>query len=148
MKLYVAMKGLVVDGEGRVLIVREANTYDVTTNLGKYTLPGGRIELGEHHLDGLRREMKEEVGLNVEPLFPIHTGEWRPTLKGEPTQIIAVFYVCRAAGLDVILSDEHDHYLWVDKDTAKHLGDQLVDEKVLDRYFSYGSTLANLKDEL
>lgn len=135
MILNVAMKGLVINSQGEVLVVREAKTYDITTNLGKYTLPGGRIEIGEQHLEGLKREMMEEVGLDVEPLYPIATGEWRPNLKGIDTQIIAIFYVCEAKDTEVTLSPEHDQFLWLDSRKSQDLGDLLVDEKVLEKYF-------------
>lgn len=136
MQLNVAMKGLVVNSKGEVLVVREADTYNITTNLGKYTLPGGRIEVGENHIDGLKREMLEEVGLDIEPIRPVATGEWRPELMGVKTQIVAIFYLCKMINDEVTLSSEHDHYLWVDWHKAQVMGGQLVDEKVLEKYFN------------
>lgn len=51
---------LVIDAEGRVLVVR-------TTYLGPgWMLPGGRLEHGETPHDGAARETREETGLRVE----------------------------------------------------------------------------------
>jgi 8-oxo-dGTP diphosphatase len=57
---------LCVDEEGRVLLTRRRwEPY-----AGMWDLPGGFLDEDEHPLDGLRRELLEETGLEVEP------GEW------------------------------------------------------------------------
>ena len=35
---------------------------------GQWSIPGGMLELGEDLAEGVRRELKEETGLDVEPL--------------------------------------------------------------------------------
>lgn len=55
---------LVLDGEGRVLLGRRAFEPD----RGRWDLLGGFLHEGEHPLDGLRRELAEETGLELEPL--------------------------------------------------------------------------------
>ena len=54
---------LCVDDRGRVLLARRAHEPDK----GLWDLLGGFLEEGEHPLDGLRRELAEETGLEVEP---------------------------------------------------------------------------------
>jgi ADP-ribose pyrophosphatase YjhB (NUDIX family) len=51
------------DDEGRLMLVRRA----VEPQKGKWDTPGGFLEEGERPLDGLRRELLEETGLEVEP---------------------------------------------------------------------------------
>src|SRR3989442_13530259 len=51
---------LIVDQQGKILLARSHKWFD------KYTLPGGHIEVGESMVDAVRREVKEEVGLDVE----------------------------------------------------------------------------------
>jgi ADP-ribose pyrophosphatase YjhB (NUDIX family) len=55
--------GLVVGAAGRVLLARRA----VEPFLGLWDTPGGFLEEGEHPVDGLRRELREETGLVGEP---------------------------------------------------------------------------------
>ncbi len=54
---------LVVDDEGRVLLARRAGEPEQ----GKWDLPGGFLDEGEHPRDGLVRELREETGLEIEP---------------------------------------------------------------------------------
>jgi ADP-ribose pyrophosphatase YjhB (NUDIX family) len=55
---------LVEDAAGRVLLARRA----IEPDLGKWDILGGFLEEGEHPLDGVRRELLEETGLEVEPV--------------------------------------------------------------------------------
>lgn len=112
--LRVAAKALIVNDEGKVLILREAPTYQDGTNIGRYHLPGGRIEQREAFFDGLKREVREETDLRVEPLYPLYVGEWRPVIKGVPHQIVAVFMLCKLTGGDMRLSEEHDDARWIE----------------------------------
>lgn len=50
------------DEQGRLMLVRRA----VEPRRGKWDTPGGFLEEGEAPLDGLRRELLEETGLEVE----------------------------------------------------------------------------------
>jgi len=112
--MQVAAKAAIVDGDGRILIVREAPTGKNNTKVGKWGLVGGRLEPGETFEAGLKREVKEEVGLDVEPLKPIYVGEWRPVIRGVPHQIIAIFMEVTVVGGDIRLSVEHDEAAWID----------------------------------
>ncbi|HSD55849.1 MAG TPA: NUDIX hydrolase [Candidatus Saccharimonadales bacterium] len=112
--LQVAAKAVIVNDEGKVLIVRESVNDPNNTQVGLWGLPGGRLEPGEAFLDGLKREALEEVGLNIEAGRPLCMGEWHPTIQGIPHHIIAFFVRCKPLTTNVQLSDEHDAYEWLD----------------------------------
>ncbi len=52
------------DEEGRLLLVRRA----VEPAKGKWDTPGGFLEEGEEPREGLKRELREETGLEIEPV--------------------------------------------------------------------------------
>jgi 8-oxo-dGTP diphosphatase len=119
-KLFIATKAFVVF-EDKVLLLREAGSYQEGTNIGRYDVPGGRLKPGERFDEALKREVKEETGLDIEIGAPIAVNEWRPVVKGEPWQIVGVFFKCRANSAEVRLSSDHDQFLWIDpKDYLKH----------------------------
>ena len=53
------MGALIVNDDGRVLLCESHKWPDI------YTVPGGHVELGETVEEALKREIKEEVGLDV-----------------------------------------------------------------------------------
>ena len=111
--LKVAAKAVIVK-DGKLLVLREADSYEDGTNIGRYHFPGGRLEPGESYKDGLMREVKEETGLNTKVGQPFFVGEWNPVIKGIKHHIIAVFSLCYATTEDVKLSKEHDDFKWID----------------------------------
>jgi ADP-ribose pyrophosphatase YjhB (NUDIX family) len=61
---------LCVDEESRVLFSRRAGE----PFKGRWDLPGGFLNEAEHPLEGVRRELREEAGVEIEPVE--HLGVW------------------------------------------------------------------------
>jgi len=89
--------GALFDGLGRVLIAQRPPGSHMA---GKWEFPGGKLEDGEERLQGLRRELSEELGVEVgvaEPLiryeheYParrVILDMWRVLdYRGEPTSL-------------------------------------------------------------
>ena len=97
--------GAVIVHEGRVLLVRR-NTEPLK---GELSIPGGVLELGERLLDGVRREVLEETGLEIAPLEVLDVFDSIFTDERGLTQYhyVLVDYLCRVmageakAGSDV-----------------------------------------------
>lgn len=80
---------------GKVLLVLDKR-------LNKYTCVGGHLEHGESFIQGMKREVKEETGLDISWFKVIYKNHRFCLFKGG-------VYSGR-----VILSDEHTGYAWVD----------------------------------
>ena len=130
----VAMKAVIVR-DNKVLILREASTYEDGSNTGKYHFPGGRINPGEPFAEGLKREVREETGLEIEIIEPLYVGEWFPTIKGVPNHIVAMFMICTAEDKPIVLSDEHDAYEWVDEISMANFVLMPPDDDVVRAYY-------------
>ena len=113
MKLFVAAKAIIVNEEHKVLIVRESGDYDEGTNVGRWDVVGGRIDPAESLFDGLKREVLEESGLEVEPERVITVDDKFQVIKGEDVHIVRIYYLCRYIGEEVVLSADHDRYEWI-----------------------------------
>ena len=57
------MGAIVTDSDGRLLLVKRG--YE--PEMGRWSLPGGRVRPGESDPEAVVREVREETGLRVEP---------------------------------------------------------------------------------
>jgi 8-oxo-dGTP diphosphatase len=111
---FISTKAFIVHRD-KVLIIREADAYEDGVGAGKYEIPGGRVEPGEQFNDGLLREIREETGLeSITVGKPFYVGEYRPVIRDEQWQVVAIYFECTADTDQVILSQDHDHYEWID----------------------------------
>src|SRR3989338_3951167 len=99
-KLFVATKAF-IQHEGKILVLRESARYAEGTQAGFFDVVGGRMSPGEKVHECLIREIKEETGLDVTVGRPFFVGEWGPVIKGEPCQIVGIFFECFADSKEV-----------------------------------------------
>lgn len=105
--------GLIFNPEGQMLIVKSHKWQ------GKYTIPGGHVEVGEALKEALHREIKEETGLEVRDLQFLCFQEYiRGGSFWEERHFIFFDYTCRSDQVEVVLNDEAEEYLWLDPEEA------------------------------
>ncbi|WP_435586409.1 NUDIX domain-containing protein [Micromonospora aurantiaca (nom. illeg.)] len=80
-----AQKAIIIH-DGNLLMVRKSDDHPY--HPGCWEIPGGRLRSDECLDEGLRREVHEEVALDVAPARPLAMWMWRPT--GVDTIIVVV----------------------------------------------------------
>lgn len=105
--------GLIFNPAGELLIVKSHKWK------GLYTIPGGHIEVGERLEDALRREVKEETGLEVkDPQFLCFQEYIAGESFWEKRHFIFFDFICHARDANVRLNEEAEEYLWVKPEEA------------------------------
>ncbi|WP_313812751.1 NUDIX domain-containing protein [Glutamicibacter sp.] len=93
-----------IEHEGKVLLTLWDMRHRDPRFIPRWSLPGGGVELGEQIQDGVRREVCEETGYEVDSLklLDVSTGvipaAKRYSGDGHPMQTVAVTYRARLAG--------------------------------------------------
>jgi ADP-ribose pyrophosphatase YjhB (NUDIX family) len=106
-----AVGAVIVEAE-RVLLVRRG----AEPLKGHWSLPGGLLEVGESLTDGVKREVREETGLLVEPLELI---ELIDKIHREDNRVryhyVIADYLCRVAGGVLRAASDADAVRWVER---------------------------------
>lgn len=104
-------------------------------------MPGGKIKEGAiDFVEELKREVREETGLEIEVGEPFFTGYFEfnhPEHRNFGKKVYLVFFKCKYVSGEVKLSHEHSSYRWVDKNSYKELANNERDDyfKALEKYF-------------
>jgi nucleoside triphosphatase len=86
---------------------------------GKYTIPGGHVELGESLNEALSREIKEETGLElIKADFLCFQEFIYDDCFWKEKHFIFFDFICRVKPSDVSLNEEAQEFIWVNIDEA------------------------------
>ena len=119
---FIAMVGMLVwrRTDGRYLLLRRSDTRDFAP--GQWETGSGRLEQGEGFLEALRRESREELGLDVRVECVLGVTHF---YRGEPTpgnEMVGVSFGCSVDdGASLAVSEEHSEHRWVTAEEAAGL---------------------------
>jgi 8-oxo-dGTP diphosphatase len=104
--------GAVIVHDGQVLIVKRR--YEPLA--GRWSLPGGTLELGETLEAGVVREMREETGLDVEvgPVIEVFDRIMLDDTRRVRYHFVLVDYLCRPVGGELAAGSDVDRAIFVD----------------------------------
>ena len=127
----IAGAGIVLNDNNEILMVK-------THNQG-WVFPGGQVEVGENIIDAVKREIREETGIDVEvgEVFCIasNTGKY-PGYNGVkeiPTKLMLDF-ICKATGGVPRPSEENSESMYVPKDKVL---DMIKAPAIIERYKAF-----------
>ncbi len=110
------MGAAIVEG-GKALVTRRA----IEPEKGRYDIPGGFLAGGEHPIDGLKRELREELGLEIEVSVDDCVSMVPHTYGPEGEFVLAIgFLAARVAGEPRAADDVAD-FAWVDPEELEAL---------------------------
>ena len=109
-----AVKSFVINEREELLLIKRS-VADVHKP-GLWEVPGGRLELGEDPFAGLKRETKEETGLDIQVKNPLRIHHF---VRDDGQKITMITFLCQALSNSIVLSDEHSEFVWLDLDTAR-----------------------------
>jgi len=115
----VSVTGVITDDRGRALLIQRRDNY-------RWEPPGGVLELDETIHDGLRREVREETGLDVEPIAL--TGVY----KNMNRAIIALVFRCKITGGQLTTTDETEASRWATDTDIRELASEAYAVRMLD----------------
>lgn len=110
----------IITKDGKVLIDRDAQDADI------WELPGGRLHVDEVPEEGLKREMKEELGIDIKIGTVIYVEQFKQTHTGEPSFLVV---------FEAKLKDEQVSFTFRDGEIAEVkwiTKEQLFDQKIYD----------------
>lgn len=124
MELQVGVKVLLRNEEGKYLLVkRSPEKYPEAKEL--WDIVGGRIDPGSTLFENLRREVKEEVGLDIQGDPKLIAAQ--DILRVPGRHVVRLTYKGIAEGEPKVDGDEHTEFNWFSKEELKSLAG-------LDRY--------------
>jgi 8-oxo-dGTP diphosphatase len=95
----IVVAAMIPDEEGRVLVAERPEGKFMA---GWWEFPGGKVEFGESPEAALAREVREELGIEIEVGDPFHVVN---VVRGPDRAVLVMFYWCRWISGEIELLD-------------------------------------------
>ena len=127
MEIKIVLTGILKDNDLLLIVKRNENDELYP---GAWEFPGGHLENGETLKEGLKRELREEIGFTDEfdPIITHYYDEVKEK-NGLLVHDLEIDFIINvdSTKINVKLSDEHCNYKWVTKDS------EYLDEFIKDK---------------
>jgi phosphoglycolate phosphatase-like HAD superfamily hydrolase/ADP-ribose pyrophosphatase YjhB (NUDIX family) len=123
---------LIFDEAGQVLMIQTHKWSD------KWGIPGGKIKANEPAEEALRREIREETGLELKDVrFELVQDCIEPPEFHQKAHFILLNYTATATSRKVVLNDEAEEHRWVALDEAAKMDVNIPTRILLDHVRSH-----------
>ncbi len=130
----VGVGALIHDSEGRILLIKRR----FEPNKGRWALPGGMLETGENLADAARREVREELGVDVkvQRLFQVAEEIINDAEGKTRYHFVLVDYLGRLnpSGVEITLNEESERYAWFRPDEVAGLDVSDNTRRIVEKY--------------
>lgn len=113
----IVVAGPVIEKDGKILLVQRSKKSKSYPEM--WALPGGKLNDGEDIIDCIKREAKEEAGLDIDVFVPIDV--FSKTIEGE--HYVSIVYLSNHKAGEVKLNNENQAFKWVDPKKAIEMED-------------------------
>ncbi len=133
MKVDIIVKSIIFNRNlGKVLLIQRSGNDPTGANTWENA--GGNIEHGEIPEEAMKREIREETGIAeiiIERVAYV-------TLVNAEEPYLIIAYLCEAQTEAVTLSNEHQSFIWADKDECRNmLPKAIIDDFEKHKIFEY-----------
>ena len=124
----VAVGAVIEDGKGRILLVKHKPERGGFWR-GKWICPGGALELGETIDEGIKREVKEETGLEIDlvKLLPPYDRIVKST-DGVSLHVVYIDCLAKLVGGELEVGSDVGEALWVEKQNINQIWGELHED--------------------
>lgn len=120
---------LIFNPQGKIFLMRSPKWRN------RYVIPGGHVELGEKVEEALKREVKEETGLDVYDIkFLNFQNVVFDKLFWKKRHFIFLDFACKTKTVDVVLNVEGSAYDWFPLKEALRLPLEPYTRKTMKEY--------------
>ena len=126
MKHLNVVAGIICHGDEILCMQRPASKYEYISL--KYEFPGGKIEPGESKVEALKRELIEEMDMEVEVGEPFLTvNHAYPDFE-----LTMHSYICKVNKKDFVMK-EHNDFKWLKKENLLQLDWAMADKPIMEK---------------
>lgn len=136
--------GAIIEQEGKILLIRELEGHDK----GKWNQPAGWVDPGEDLLAAVKREIKEETGLEFEPtaivgIYSIVKERLKSKIEAGVPHGIKIIYKGTVSGAIGNFVDEVAEVNWFDPHEIENMNSEILrDEDIKQEVKDYLSGVA------